>query len=112
MEKFYACQSGDDLAILGDKETLMLLGFKEENIFEFPSDLPDPPFGRHYHKNEDGTFHLEEDIPVEPYEPPPPPPQPATEKEILEAKLKAVTDRQEFLEDCIAEMAGEIYNTY
>ena len=30
---------------------------------------------------------------------------------LLKAQLKALTDRSDFIEDCIAEMAGVVYNT-
>ena len=30
---------------------------------------------------------------------------------LLQAQLKAQTDRSDFIEDCIAEMAGVVYNT-
>ena len=33
------------------------------------------------------------------------------ENKLLKAQLKAQTDRSDFIEDCIAEMAGVIYNT-
>lgn len=33
-----------------------------------------------------------------------------SEVEILKAQLKAQTDRCDFLEDCIAEMAMQVYN--
>lgn len=32
------------------------------------------------------------------------------EVDLQEAKIQAVSDRQDFLEDCIAEMAMQIYN--
>lgn len=34
----------------------------------------------------------------------------AEENKLLRAQLMAASDRQEFLEDCIAEMAGQVYN--
>lgn len=33
------------------------------------------------------------------------------ENKLLKAQLKAQTDRSDFIEDCIAEMAGVVYNT-
>lgn len=30
---------------------------------------------------------------------------------ITDKKIKAITDRSDFIEDCIAEMAGVVYNT-
>ena len=33
------------------------------------------------------------------------------ENKLLKAQLKAQTERSDFIEDCIAEMAGVIYNT-
>lgn len=53
------------------------------------------------------------------YSPPPPPPPPPTTEErvatlesdnnLLKQQLKAASDQNEFLEDCIAEMAGIVY---
>lgn len=40
--------------------------------------------------------------------PPPPPPEP-DERTLLKAQVQAQADREEFLEDCIAEMAMELY---
>lgn len=37
------------------------------------------------------------------------PKPPMTETELLKAQLKAVVERNEFIEDCIAEMAMQIY---
>ena len=33
------------------------------------------------------------------------------ENKLLKAQLKAQTERSDFIEDCIAEMAGVVYNT-
>lgn len=33
------------------------------------------------------------------------------ENKLLKAQLQAQTDRSDFIEDCIAEMAGVVYNT-
>ena len=33
------------------------------------------------------------------------------ENKLLKAQLKAQTDRSDFIEDCIAEMAGVVYST-
>lgn len=33
------------------------------------------------------------------------------ENKLLKAQLKAQTDRADFIEDCLAEMAGVVYNT-
>lgn len=33
------------------------------------------------------------------------------ENNLLKAQLKAQTERSDFIEDCIAEMAGVVYNT-
>lgn len=33
------------------------------------------------------------------------------ENRLLKAQLKAQTERSDFIEDCIAEMAGVVYNT-
>lgn len=33
------------------------------------------------------------------------------ENQLLKAQLKAATDRSDFLEDCVAEMAGVVYST-
>lgn len=33
------------------------------------------------------------------------------ENKLLKAQLKAQTERADFIEDCIAEMAGVVYNT-
>lgn len=41
---------------------------------------------------------------------PPPTSQPVDEVALLKAQLKAQTDRCDFLEDCIAEMAMQVYN--
>lgn len=45
---------------------------------------------------------------------PPPPPSPMeqlrADNVLLRAQIAAATDRQEFLEDCIAEMAMQVYN--
>ena len=44
--------------------------------------------------------------------PPPPPPveQLRADNALLRAQIAAAADRQEFLEDCIAEMAVQVYN--
>ena len=33
------------------------------------------------------------------------------ENKLLKSQLKAQTERSDFIEDCIAEMAGVVYNT-
>lgn len=50
------------------------------------------------------------------YSPPPPPPTIdervttlESENDLLEQQLKAASDQNDFLEDCIAEMAGIVY---
>ena len=40
---------------------------------------------------------------------PPAPPSPVEQLPLLRAQIAAATDRQEFLEDCIAEMAVQVY---
>lgn len=53
---------------------------------------------------EDGTLYRGP-IPQEPVLPP----DPMEEIKILKQQLKAASDQNEFLEDCIAEMAGIVY---
>ena len=52
----------------------------------------------------------------EPYSPPPPPPTTEervtaleTDNKLLKQQLQAASDQNDFLEDCIAEMAGIVY---
>lgn len=54
------------------------------------------------------TYKLEikdTDTPLSPIE------QLQQENKLLKAQLQAQTDRSDFIEDCIAEMAGVVYNT-
>ena len=54
------------------------------------------------------TYELEiknTDIPLSPIE------QLQQENKFLKAQLQAQTERSDFIEDCIAEMAGVVYNT-
>lgn len=45
------------------------------------------------------------------WEPFPEPPKPEPDRmSLLQAQIKALSDQNEFLEDCIVEMAGEIYS--
>lgn len=53
---------------------------------------------------EDGTLYRGP-IPQEPVLPP----DPMDEIKLLKQQLKAASDQNEFLEDCIAEMAGIVY---
>ena len=53
---------------------------------------------------EDGTLYRGP-IPQEPVLPP----DPMEEIKILKQQLKAASDQNDFLEDCIAEMAGVVY---
>lgn len=46
----------------------------------------------------------------EPVKVPPTTEELAEENKLLRAQLTATSDRQEFLEDCMAEMAGQVYN--
>lgn len=46
----------------------------------------------------------------EPVTAPPTTEELADENKLLRAQLEATSDRQEFLEDCMAEMAGQVYN--
>ena len=42
--------------------------------------------------------------------PPPDPPTVEDRVKLVEAQIGATNDRQDFVEDCIAEMAGQVYN--
>lgn len=42
--------------------------------------------------------------------PPPDPPTVAERVKLVEAQIGATNDRQDFVEDCLAEMAGQVYN--
>ena len=44
------------------------------------------------------------------YDPLPEEPQPVDEVTLLRAQVQALSDRNEFMEDCIAEMAMMVYN--
>lgn len=67
---------------------------------------PEPPEGWLYDE-ETGTFYMEG------WEPPESDTQKIarleTENKTLQAQIKAVTDRNDFIEDCIAEMAMAVY---
>lgn len=56
--------------------------------------------------SDDGSVYVEPEVP-EPGEPQPT--QEEKEKTLMKAQIKALGDRNDFLEDCVAEMASIVY---
>lgn len=56
--------------------------------------------------SDDGSTYVEPEMP-EPIDPPPT--EEEKEKTLMKAQIKAVSDRNDFIEDCLAEMAGVVY---
>lgn len=75
------------------------------NYFEKPL-TDDNGIYRYKYSNGAAYEKTEEEIEAEIAKLPVPPP---SETELLKAQLKAVVERNEFIEDCIAEMAMQIY---
>lgn len=70
-----------------------------------PDTLENYPFGEIIVKNIDGVPTVTRWTPGII-----PPVEPTLQPAPMESQLKAVSDRQEFLEDCIAEMAMQVYS--
>ena len=58
--------------------------------------------------SDDGSVYVEPEVP-EPGEPRPKPTEKEKEKTLMKAQIKALGDRNDFLEDCVAEMASIVY---
>nr|DAF41129.1 MAG TPA: hypothetical protein [Caudoviricetes sp.] len=56
--------------------------------------------------SDDGSIYVEPEVP-EPVEPQPT--QEEKEKTLMKAQIKALSERNDFLEDCMAEMASIVY---
>lgn len=104
MGQFYV---GTETGVIlhGSKLTLTTLGYKD--LKPWPDYLQQEPDGYHYEIH-NGSFSLVEN---ETYVPEDPKTQKnLTMEERITAKILAVSDRQDFLEDCIAEMATQVYS--
>ncbi|MCI8342560.1 MAG: hypothetical protein HFE62_05040 [Firmicutes bacterium] len=64
--------------------------------------------GIYQYKFENGNVREKTEAEIEAETSALPKPQP-TEMELLKAQIAAVVERNEFLEDCLAEMAAEVY---
>lgn len=64
--------------------------------------------GIYQYKFENGNVREKTEAEIEAEASALPKPQP-TEMELLKAQIAALTERNEFLEDCLAEMAAEVY---
>lgn len=57
----------------------------------------------------DGSVYVEPEVPDTPEPVEPQPTEEEKEKTLMKAQIKALSDRNDFLEDCFAEMAGVVY---
>lgn len=59
--------------------------------------------------SDDGSVYVEPEVPDTPEPVEPQPTQEEKEKTLIKAQIQALSERNDFLEDCVAEMASVVY---
>lgn len=59
--------------------------------------------------SDDGSVYVEPEVPDTPIPGEPQPTQEEKEKTLIKAQIQALSERNDFLEDCVAEMASVVY---